>query len=138
MSSLRKSALSGAGMIVLTAAVLSLGACERPPIGKGEFGRTVSMSRGDVLVSANGDALYTFDKDTPDHSNCTDACAATWPPAVADADAQPHGKFSIITRPGGARQWAYQGKPLYTYKLDGGPGSISGDNYNGVWHVAKP
>jgi predicted lipoprotein with Yx(FWY)xxD motif len=31
-----------------------------------------------------------------------------------------------------------KGKPLYTYKFDGGPGAISGDDVDGVWHVVKP
>ena len=137
MSPSRKAALAGARVIVLTAAVLSLGACERPIIGTGDFGRTVSTSQGDVMVTANGDALYTYDKDTPEHSNCTGACATTWPPAEAGPDDKAHGDFTIFKRPDGTRQWAYKGKPLYTYKLDGGPGSISGDDYNGVWHVAK-
>ena len=138
MSPSRKTAQSGARAIALAAIVLSLGACGRPLIGTGDFGRTVSMSQGDVLVAANGDALYTYDKDTAEHSNCTGPCATTWPPAEAGPDAEAHGNFTIFTRPDGERQWAYKGKPLYTYTLDGGPGSISGDDYNGVWHVATP
>lgn len=138
MSPSRKTVKSGARAVVLAAAVLSLGACTRPLIEAGDFGRTVSTSQGDVLVAANGDTLYTYEKDTPGHPACTGACTVNWPPAVAGPDAEANGNFSIITRPDGTHQWAYKGKPLYTYTLDGGPGAISGDDVNGVWHLAKP
>jgi predicted lipoprotein with Yx(FWY)xxD motif len=53
-------------------------------------------------------------------------------------DARPTDGFTIVTRASGAHQWAYKGKPLYGYMFDGGPGSVSGDGEDGVWHVAKP
>jgi predicted lipoprotein with Yx(FWY)xxD motif len=130
--------MSGVGTVVLAAALLSLAACSTSPLNAGDLGETRSTSLGDVLVGKNGDALYTYDKDTPGHSNCTGACALIWQPAEADANAQPRGDYTIITRPSGTRQWAYKGKPLYTYKLDGGPDAISGEGIDGVWHVAKP
>jgi predicted lipoprotein with Yx(FWY)xxD motif len=135
MNPSRDAVLSSARAIVLAAALASLGACAGP---SDKLGDTVSTSQGDVLVAANGDTLYTYDKDTPGHSACTGGCAAVWPPAEAGPKAQAHGDFSIITRPDATRQWAYKDKPLYTYRLDGGPGSISGDDTDGVWHVAKP
>ena len=135
MSPSRNTVLSGARAIALTAALLSLGACAGT---SKQLGDTVSTSQGDVLVAGNGDTLYTYDKDTPDKSNCTGACAAIWPPAEVGPGAEAKGDFSIMTRPSGTRQWAYKGKPLYTYTLDGGPGAISGDDVDGTWHLAKP
>ena len=37
----------------------------------------------------------------------------------------------------GSKQWAYKGKPLYTWVKDTKPGDMTGDNVNNVWHVAK-
>jgi predicted lipoprotein with Yx(FWY)xxD motif len=130
--------MSDFGTVALAAALLSLAACSTSPLNAGDLGETRSTSLGDVLVGSDGDTLYTYEKDTSGHSNCTGGCAIIWPPAEADAQAQPRGDYTIITRSSGTRQWAYKGKPLYTYKLDGGPGAISGAGMNGVWHVAKP
>jgi predicted lipoprotein with Yx(FWY)xxD motif len=36
-------------------------------------------------------------------------------------------------------QWAYKGKPLYTFAKDTKPGDTTGDGFlNGAWHIAKP
>jgi predicted lipoprotein with Yx(FWY)xxD motif len=67
------------------------------------------------LGDANGNPLYTYDADQKGRSNCYGECAAEFPPFVPDADAKASGDFSIIGRKDGARQWAYQGKPLYRY-----------------------
>jgi predicted lipoprotein with Yx(FWY)xxD motif len=39
-------------------------------------------------------------------------------------------------RDDGSRQWAYEGKPLYHWSKDKSPGDKTGDNFNGMWHVA--
>ena len=45
----------------------------------------------------------------------------------------------MIKRDDGAMQWAYKGKPLYTWAKDTKPGDITGDGFlNGVWHIAQP
>ena len=72
-----------------------------------------------VLVGANGMTLYTFDRDTaPGKSACNGPCATNWPPFMAPAGATASGDWSIVTRDDGSKQWAYKGKPLYTYKGD--------------------
>ena len=35
-------------------------------------------------------------------------------------------------------QWAYKGKPVYTYKDDKKTGDKTGDGKGGAWHVIKP
>ncbi|MBX6321753.1 MAG: hypothetical protein IRY94_08000 [Rhodospirillaceae bacterium] len=90
---------------------------------------------GKVLADANGMTLYTFDKDEMGKSMCTGQCAENWPPAKADADAQPTGDLTIITREDGTRQWADDGKPLYTFVKDKKPGDVTGDKVNNVWHA---
>lgn len=54
------------------------------------------------------------------------SCTQWWPPALADADAQPVGKWSLITRADGRRQWAYDRAALYTSVLDRRPGDVLG------------
>ena len=70
-------------------------------------------------------------------SVCNGPCAALWPPAMAAADAKPEGDFTIVVRDDGARQWAYKGKPVYTYTGDKKAGETTGDNFKDSWHVIK-
>jgi predicted lipoprotein with Yx(FWY)xxD motif len=91
------------------------------------------------LVDTSGMTLYTFDMDVAGAgtSKCNGPCAALWPPALATADAKPEGDLSVVTRDDGSKQWAYKGKPVYTYASDKKPGDATGDNVKGVWHVVK-
>lgn len=73
-----------------------------------------------------GKTLYTYDKDEPGKSNCTDACAKDNPPALAPPYAKPYGEWSVIKRADGSRQWARKGKPLYTFVGDKMNGSVGG------------
>lgn len=58
------------------------------------------------------------------------SCAQAWPPALAPANAQPVGKWTVITRKDGRKQWAYDGFALYTSNLDKRPGDVlGGDSY---------
>jgi predicted lipoprotein with Yx(FWY)xxD motif len=47
------------------------------------------------------------------------------------------GDWTVIVRDDGGKQWAYKGKPLYTWSKDAKPGDKTGDGVNSVWHVAK-
>jgi predicted lipoprotein with Yx(FWY)xxD motif len=95
--------------------------------------------KGDMFVDAKGMTLYTFDKDTDGKSACNGPCATNWPPLMATADAKPMVAWTVVTRDDGSKQWAYKGKPLYTWVKDTKPGDTTGDGFmNGVWHVAKP
>jgi predicted lipoprotein with Yx(FWY)xxD motif len=117
--------------LTLAAAVLagcsSISLAEPPP---------VKMKDG-MLVNTSGMTLYTFDRDTPGKSVCNGDCAVKWPPLLAGASDQPQGDYTIVTRADGKRQWAFKGKPLYTWPEDQDPGDKYGDNYNKVWHIVK-
>jgi predicted lipoprotein with Yx(FWY)xxD motif len=92
-----------------------------------------------VLTNSAGMTLYTFDKDSGGKSACNDKCAANWPPVMAAEGDKTSGDYSVITRDDGKKQWAYKGKPLYTWVKDSKPGDKTGDGFNnGVWHAAKP
>ena len=54
------------------------------------------------------------------------SCAAMWPAVLAPADAKPVDKWSVITRPDGSKQWAYDGQALYVSALDRQPGDVLG------------
>jgi predicted lipoprotein with Yx(FWY)xxD motif len=94
---------------------------------------------GGHLVDSSGRTLYTFDRDVAGSgkSACNGPCAELWPPAKADADAKPEGDLTLVTRDDGSKQWAYKGKPVYTYAKDSKPGDVTGDNFRDVWHVVK-
>ncbi len=98
-----------------------------------------AMLSGGALVTPAGMTLYTFDQDVAGSgkSTCNGGCAALWPPAMAAASDQPAGAYTIVMRDDGARQWAYKGKPVYTYQADQKPGDRAGDNFKDVWHIIK-
>jgi predicted lipoprotein with Yx(FWY)xxD motif len=54
------------------------------------------------------------------------SCAATWPAFLAPDDAKPMGLWTVITRPDGKKQWAYDELPVYTSILDKVPGETNG------------
>ncbi len=91
-----------------------------------------------VLVNASRMTLYTFDKDPAGKSTCVAACAKNWPPHAATAADRARGDYTIIIRDDGSLQWAYKGKPLYTWVKDAKPGERGGDGWNMVWSVARP
>ena len=100
--------------------------------------KTGDTAKGKALIDAKGMTLYTFDKDSGGKSACNGPCATNWPPLMATADAKASGNWSIVTRDDGAKQWAYKGKPLYTWAKDSKPGDVTGDGFNNVWHIAAP
>ncbi|HYQ39393.1 MAG TPA: hypothetical protein VER09_10690 [Pseudomonas sp.] len=90
------------------------------------------------LVDAKGMTLYSSDKDAVGKSNCNDACARNWPPLAASADAEEGDDWTTIQRDDGSWQWAYFGRPLYTFVQDKQPGDTLGNGKLGVWHIVKP
>ena len=104
--------------------------------------KTAKIGGQNVFVDSKGMTLYTYDRDTtPDKSVCNDRCAMVWPPFMAGAEAMTMGSWSVVTRDDGTKQWAYNGKPVYTYSKDAAPGDAKGDGLGPqgthVWHVAK-
>ena len=93
---------------------------------------------GKALVDGKGMTLYVFDRDTTGASNCNGVCATNWPPFKAAADVKGPAPWTVVTRGDGGKQWAYKGKPVYTFSKDAKPGDVKGDGVNAVWHVAAP
>ena len=54
------------------------------------------------------------------------SCTDLWPPLYADKDASAIGKWTIVDRKDGSRQWAYDEQPLYTSVRDSEAGDVLG------------
>ncbi|WP_375789272.1 hypothetical protein ACE10Z_19015 [Bradyrhizobium sp. Pha-3] len=101
--------------------------------------KTGTTAKGSVLTDTKGMTLYTFDKDTEGKSACNGPCATNWPVLKAEASDKAEGGYTIISRDDGSKQWAYKGKPLYTFAKDQKAGDITGDGFlNGAWRLAQP
>ena len=96
---------------------------------------------GYVLAAANGDVVYTYDKDAKGGTpTCTGSCAAIWLPLTGNPLLSPASKglgtVGTVSDANGAKQVTYNGKPLYVYK-GAKVLSVKGDGVGGVWHVIK-
>ncbi len=78
--------------------------------------------------------LYTFDRDASGKSNCAGPCAAAWPPLAVTPGSAPVGEWSVIKRDDAKLQWAWRGRPVYTYAKDM-PEKPTGDGLGGVWRL---
>jgi predicted lipoprotein with Yx(FWY)xxD motif len=130
---MQKSLVYAAVVAAILAASTAAFAESTPPAMIGD------TAKGKTLVDAHGMTLYVFDKDMGGKSACNGPCATNWPPLMATSGAGPSGDYSITTRDDATSQWAYKGRPLYTWKNDKKPGDITGDGFlNNAWHVATP
>ena len=68
-----------------------------------------------VFADSKRRILYSSDKDTFGTSACYDTCTETWKPSTAADGINPEGHWSIIVRDDKTRQWAFRGRPMYTY-----------------------
>jgi predicted lipoprotein with Yx(FWY)xxD motif len=117
--------------------------------------QTVSVSSvdgvGDVLVDAQGAVLYAADQETGGMVLCTAGCASIWEPLTLADGANPTAgdglgsKLGVVERPDGAQQVTFDGRLLYRFVEDPGPGTVTGngfaDTFEGrpfTWHVATP
>ncbi|HEX4041138.1 MAG TPA: hypothetical protein VHY10_05510 [Xanthobacteraceae bacterium] len=123
------SAVLAAGLFALTLSAA---------LGQTVPAKTGDTPKGKALVDGAGMTLYRYDRDSAGTSNCNGVCANNWPPFHAPADAKPSGDWTVVTRKDDGKQWAYKGKPLYTFYKDGDPGDAKGDGVNNVWHIAAP
>ncbi len=133
---MKKFALSWRPLAAMSALAL-IAACSTYGEQPMQSTRPTQPMAGNVMTNAGGMTLYTYDKDEIGKSNCDGACAIYWPPLLSGAAAMPAGKLTLVTRDDGVKQWATEGKPLYTFADDKNPGDINGDGYKGIWHVVR-
>ena len=79
-----------------------------------------------VYANAVGMTLYSSDNDVPGKSMCIDACAKNWLPALVPQGAKLAPNWTVLARADGTKQWAHNGKPLYTFVGDTDVGSVGG------------
>lgn len=129
--------LRSAGL-ALACAVFAAGSLSVPALAA-DPAKVADTSKGKTLVNAAGMTLYVFAKDKEGVSNCNGVCAINWPPLKAEAGAKADAPWSVVMRADGSSQWAYKGKPLYTWTKDKAPGDVTGDGVlDGAWSVAQP
>ncbi len=113
---------------------------------KGVAIRTMSGPAGTYLVGPSGRALYLWVADHGDMSNCSGACAVTWPPLTTkSAPIASHGVRSAdlgtTTRSGATKQVTYKGHPLYYYAGDTTSAQTTGqgsDSFGAKWWLVAP
>jgi predicted lipoprotein with Yx(FWY)xxD motif len=106
---------------------------------------------GTVLVDDQQRTLYISDQEKGTVLCKSSACLEIWQPLTVANGAKPTGPADLrahlgtLPRPDGTRQVAFDGRPLYTFNLDNGPGDTHGDgqqdSFDGtdfVWHEATP
>ena len=78
---------------------------------------------GTMLWGPNRQAIYVFEKDGRNSTNCKDECAKAWPPVYTSGKpvAGKGVRSSLLgsIRRGGRRQVTYRGRPLYYYAHEG-------------------
>jgi predicted lipoprotein with Yx(FWY)xxD motif len=104
---------------------------------------------GDVLVDAEGAALYAADEEADGMVLCTDGCAAIWEPLTVSGNPTASdglaAELGVVNRPDGGKQVTFNGRLLYRFVDDPAPGIVTGngftDDFDGrvfTWHVATP
>jgi predicted lipoprotein with Yx(FWY)xxD motif len=115
-------------------------------------GATVAVKQiaghGKVLVDAKGQALYRSEQEQHRMVLCTGACLSFWQPLKVSGKPTTGGSLTgtlaTVMRPDGGRQVTYNGRLLYSFKLDK-PGKVTGDGFKDAfggqhftWHLAHP
>src|SRR4051795_11502086 len=143
------------GVIAAVAAVVGVAIAIAATGGGGNDstagGATVSVKKidgaGSVLVDSKGRPLYRSEQERNGMVLCTGACLSFWQPLTVSGTPKGHalsGKLAVVKRPDGGRQVTYNGRLLYSFKLDKA-GKLSGDGFKDAfggqqftWHVAHP
>lgn len=90
-----------------------------------------------ILVDSQGMTLYHLSGETSSKFICTSSCVAVWRPLTASSGTKPSGvsSLTIVKRPEGGEQVAYNGMPLYTFAQDKAPGEVNGQGFKdvGTW-----
>ena len=148
-SRLRWSAGSGLAAVaaagLLAACASSGGAASPASAGNGQApaaarGAVITARQvsgvGTVLADQAGKTIYSPEQEATRKILCTSSCLSFWfPVTVTSAHVPRHaggidGVLGTIRRPDdGKIQLTYNGKPLYTFRLDRSPGQDHGNNF---------
>lgn len=97
---------------------------EQPAKPNGATIKLAGSQFGKVLFDRAGQAIYVFDKEKSDSSECYDECAAAWPPVLTEGDPEAGkgieaGLLGTTQRDDGKTQVTYNEQPLYFYAHEG-------------------
>ena len=115
------------------------------PAAKGTEIIVAGSEFGEMLYGADKQAIYIFEKDEKDKSNCYGECATAWPPVYTEGKPRA-GKgvdaklLGTTKRRDGKLQVTYAGQPLYFY-VNEDPGEVRCHNVflnGGLWWVVGP
>jgi predicted lipoprotein with Yx(FWY)xxD motif len=139
----RIAALVGAGLLL---AACGDDATSNSGSGGGTAGGvgTRDSQIGKILTDSKGMTLYFADQEADGKIRCVDTCLSMWAPVMMDS--APSGVadgLAVMDRQSSGKQLTFQGKPLYTFRLDTAAGDTRGDraedDFSGthfVWHAA--
>ena len=119
------------------------------PASSGTASATVISSHagsGGTFLTDGGRAVYLWNADAMNKSNCSGACAGAWPPVMATgkvtaSNGVKPSDLGTIARSGGGKQVTYNGHPLYFFAGDSGPGQTNGqgsDSFGAKWWLVAP
>jgi predicted lipoprotein with Yx(FWY)xxD motif len=122
---------------------------DQPVTSHGSVISTASLPGiGTVLVTPSGKTVYSPQQEARGKILCVGGCLSFWFPVSVARGAALHaasgldGVLGTVHRPGGGTQLTYNGKPLYTFRLDGSPGQANGNNFTDhfgslsfTWHA---
>lgn len=90
-----------------------------------------------ILVNSEGMTLYHLSGETSAKFICTSSCVAVWHPVAVSTGAKLSGvgSLTVVKRPEGGQQLAYNGMPLYTFAQDKAAGEVNGQGFKdvGTW-----
>lgn len=124
----------------------SSGAGATSTVSSGTVITTRSGPDGTYLAASSGRAIYLWVADRVNVSECSGACASTWPPVVAKGKLSASGgavakDLGTIIRSDGTKQVTYGGHPLYYFAGDSGAGTTKGQGSNtfgAKWWLISP
>lgn len=103
----------------------------------------------EILVDADGNALYIVEEELDGPMRCVEQCLDAWPPLLTEDDPTTSGDVTAdvgtVERDDGTVQVTLDGAPLYAFASDPAPGDVTGHGVTGdvngatvTWRVATP
>jgi predicted lipoprotein with Yx(FWY)xxD motif len=145
MKSIRRiSALFSIAVVVLAANVAGAIAAPSQQSMAPTLAKVVKAGKfGPVLANTHNQVFYYWDKEKNGKVQCTGGCATAWPPVIVAKGVMvpakimgTTGKFTVVMRPDGKHQLAFNGRPVYYYSGDKKPLQVLCDGVDG-WHVVR-
>jgi predicted lipoprotein with Yx(FWY)xxD motif len=92
---------------------------------------------GTVLVDRSGETIYSPQQEAHGKILCTGSCLGFWFPVTVSPGTSPpalrgvSGVLGTVRREDdGLTQLTFNGRPLYTFRLDQAPGQVHGNNFS--------